>query len=64
MFHVAVLVRFAAALPVAVLVFLVVQDFIRKNSANKKTYKSAQSKQKVLDKILETAVPKPRIKVL
>ena len=27
-------------------------DFIRKNSANKKTYKSAQSKQKVLDKIL------------
>jgi ATP-binding cassette subfamily F protein 2 len=36
------------------------QDFIRKNMANKKTYKSAQSKQKVLDKIMETAVEKPR----
>eukprot|EP01043_Picozoa_sp_COSAG02_P034662 COSAG02_NODE_2438_length_8864_cov_23.127781_4_plen_126_part_00 len=28
-------------------------DFIRKNSANKATYKSAQSKQKVLDKIMD-----------
>ena len=33
--------------------------FIRKNIANKSTYKSAQSKQKVLDKILSEAVEKP-----
>lgn len=34
-------------------------DFIRKNSANKATYKSAQSKQKVLDKIMDELVAKP-----
>ena len=38
------------------------QDYIRKNSANKKTYKSAQSKQKVLDKLMLTAVEKPMIR--
>ena len=34
-------------------------DFIRKNSANKAKYKSAQSKQKVLDKIMSELVAKP-----
>jgi ATP-binding cassette subfamily F protein 2 len=38
------------------------QDYIRKNSANKKTYKSAQSKQKVLDKLMLDAVEKPQIR--
>ena len=38
------------------------QDYIRKNSANKKTYKSAQSKQKVLDKLMLDAVEKPEIR--
>ena len=33
-------------------------DFIRKNSANKATYKSAQSKQKVLDKIMDEVRPR------